>query len=120
MRFSWSLGPTLHQSTVVRSSRDAPPADCAWLGAKQRRYPAVSPSNPSIVLLLLAVADNILNLETMPFFDLKNGWLRSSDFRPKSDDSGHRVLKPIFFRSDFAYSDCMNKPTSYVVRFAVS
>ena len=41
--------------------------------AKQRRYTAVSLSNSSIVLqlLLLAVVDSILNLETMASLDLK-------------------------------------------------
>ena len=40
-------------------------------GAKQRRYTVVSPSNSLIVLLLFAVVDNFLDLESMPFFDLK-------------------------------------------------
>ena len=58
-------------SALLLVSRPEPaPADCAS-GATQRRYPAVSPSNSSIVLLLLADVDNILNLETMPFFDSK-------------------------------------------------
>ena len=70
VRFSWSLGPSPSQPTVVWPRREAPPADCAS-GAKQRRYSAVSPSNTLVVLLLLAVVGNILTLETMPFFDLK-------------------------------------------------
>ena len=35
----------------------------------------------------------ILNIESMP----------------KSDDLDHRILKSIFFRSDFTYSDCMSR-----------
>ena len=31
----------------------------------------------------------------MPFFDLRIRWVESSDFGPKSDDLGHRIL--IFF-----------------------
>ena len=29
----------------------------------------------------------------MPFFDLRIQWVESSDFGPKSDDLGHRILK---------------------------
>ena len=69
----WSLGPGPLQRTAIWPRRDASPTDRAS-GARQRRYTAVSPSNSSIVLLLLllllAIVDNILNLETMPFFDL--------------------------------------------------
>ena len=68
VRFPWSLGPS--QPTVVWLRRDAAPADRAS-GARQRHHPAVSPSNSSIGLLLFAVVYNILNLESMPFFDLK-------------------------------------------------
>ena len=70
VRFSWSLSPSPHQPIVVWPRRDVPPADRAS-GAKQRRYTAVSPSNSSIVLLLFAVVDNIFNLQSIPFFDLK-------------------------------------------------
>ena len=63
--------PSPRQPTaVVWPRRETPSADYAS-GATQRRYPAASPSNSSIVLLLFAVVNNILNLETMPFFDLK-------------------------------------------------
>ena len=69
MRVSWSLGPSTRQATVVWPRTDGPPAARAS-GAKQRRT-ALSPSNSSIVLLLLfAVMDNILNSESKPFFDL--------------------------------------------------
>ena len=68
-------------SALLLASRPEPaPADCCSLategraarasGSKQRRDTAVSPSNSSIVLLLFAVVDNILNLESMPFFYL--------------------------------------------------
>ena len=70
MRFSWSLGSIPRQPTVVWLRRDAPPADCVS-GAKQRRYKAAPPSDSLTVVLLLVVVDNILNLETMPFFDSK-------------------------------------------------
>ena len=66
-------------NAVILVSRPEPVlADCSLAregstvhasGAKQRRATAVSPSNSSIVLLLLAVVDNILNLEVIPFFD---------------------------------------------------
>ena len=69
-------------SVLLLVSRPEPaPADCSLAtegraarasGAKQRRYAAVSPSNFSIVLLLFAVVDNILNLESMLCFELKN------------------------------------------------
>ena len=69
-------------SVLLLVSRPEPaPADCSLAtegraarasGAKQRRYAAVSPSNLSIVLLLFAVVDNILNLESMLCFELKN------------------------------------------------
>ena len=55
--FSCSLGPSPRRLTLVWPRRDAPPADSAS-GAKQRRYAAVSPSNSSTVVLLLAVVDN--------------------------------------------------------------
>ena len=68
-------------SAPLLISRPEPaPADCSLAaegradrasGAKQSRCTAMSSSNISIVLLLLAVVDNILDLETMPFFDLK-------------------------------------------------
>ena len=70
VRFSWYLGPSPHQATVVWPRRDATPA-ARGSGAKQRRYIAVSPSNSWIVLLLFAVVDNILNIESIPFFDLR-------------------------------------------------
>ena len=38
----------------------------------------------------------------MPFFDLIIRWVESSDFGPKSDDLGHRILKSDFIPSDFA------------------
>ena len=66
-------------SALLLVSRPKPaPADCSLAterlsaraaGAKQRRYTSVSPSNSSIVLLLFAVVDNILNSESLPFFD---------------------------------------------------
>ena len=71
MRFSWSLGPSPREPTVVWPRRDTPTADCVS-GAKQRRHRAVSPSNSSIVLLLLLLlllvdVDKVLNLETSKF-----------------------------------------------------
>ena len=108
-RFSWSLGPSPRQPTVAWPRRDTPPADGAW-GTKQRRYTAVPPSNPWIVLLLLhAVVDNNLNSETMPFFRFENLRSKSSDFGPISDDLGRRILKSKKIRSDFAYSDCISR-----------
>ena len=50
-------------------------------GAKQRRYPAVSPSNSSTVPLLLADVDNILKFETIPFFYPKIRRLGPSNFQ---------------------------------------
>ena len=67
VRLRRSLGPGPRQLTAVWPRRDEPPADCT-LGAKQRRYTAMSPSNSCTVLLLLAVVDKILNLDAMPFF----------------------------------------------------
>ena len=46
----------------------------------------------------------------MPFFDLIIRWVASSDFRTKTDDLGHRILKSDFIPSDFAKSDCISKP----------
>ena len=46
----------------------------------------------------------------MPFFDLIIRWVESSDFGPKSDDLGHRILKSDFITSDFAKSDCISRP----------
>ena len=43
----------------------------------------------------------------MPAFDLRIRWAESSDFGPKSDDFGHRIIKSDFIRSDFAKSDCI-------------
>ena len=37
-------------------------------------------------------------------------WVESSDFRPKSDDLGHRILKSDFIPSDFAKSVCISRP----------
>ena len=90
MRFSWYLGPSPRQPTVVWPRRDAPPADRAS-GTKQRRYTAVSPSNPSIGMLLLAVVDNIFNVETMPFFDFYSPITQVVGFWAKSGDLGHRI-----------------------------
>ena len=67
MRFSWCLGPSPRQPTVVWPRRDAPTADCAS-GTKQRRYTALSPSNSSIVLLLLVCVDNVLERRDHAFF----------------------------------------------------
>ena len=47
----------------------------------------------------------------MPFFDLRIRWAESSDFGPKSDNLGHRILK-----SDFLHrilqnrTDCVSRP----------
>ena len=79
--------PSTRQPTVVWPRRDAPPADCPS-GATQRRYSAVSPSNSSIVRLLLAVVDNLLNLD---------------------DGLGHRIPKSTKNRSELAYSECLNR-----------
>ena len=46
----------------------------------------------------------------MPFFDLIIRWVESSDFGPKSDDLGHRILKTDFIPSDFATSLCISRP----------
>ena len=46
----------------------------------------------------------------MPFFDLRIRWAESSDFGPKSDDLGHRILESDFIPSDFAKSDCISRP----------
>ena len=46
----------------------------------------------------------------MPFFDLIVRWVESSDFGPKSDDLGHRILKSDFSPSDFAKSDFISRP----------
>ena len=35
----------------------------------------------------------VRDLRPMPFFDLIIRWVESSDFGPKSDDLGHRILK---------------------------
>ena len=43
----------------------------------------------------------------MPAFDLRIRWAESSEFGPKSDDIGHRIIKSDFIRSDFAKSDCI-------------
>ena len=64
MRFAWSLGPNPRQPTVLCRRRDAPPVDHAS-GAQQRSCTAVSLHKSSIALLLLAVAKNFLNLETI-------------------------------------------------------
>ena len=45
----------------------------------------------------------------MPFFDLRIRWVESSDFGPKSDDLGHRILKADFIPSDFAKADCISR-----------
>ena len=44
-------------------------------------------------------------IKEMPFFDLTIQCVESSDFGPKSDDLGHRILKSDFVPSDFAKSD---------------
>ena len=68
MRFSWSLDLNPRVPTVVVwPRRYVPPTDRAS-GAKQRRYAIVSPSNSSIVVQLFVVVENILNLESLPFF----------------------------------------------------
>ena len=46
----------------------------------------------------------------MLFFDSRIRWAESSDFGPKSDDLGHRILKSDFIPSDFAISDCIRRP----------
>ena len=46
----------------------------------------------------------------MPFFDLIIRWVESSDFGPKSDDLGHRILRSDFVPSDLAQSDCISRP----------
>ena len=49
----------------------------------------------------------------MPFFDLISRWVESSDFGPKSDDLGRRILESDFIPSDVAKSDCI-RPTIIV------
>ena len=46
----------------------------------------------------------------MPFFDLIIQWIESSEFGPKSDDLGHRILESDFIRSGFVKSDCISRP----------
>ena len=46
----------------------------------------------------------------MPFFDLIIRWVESSDFGPKSNELGHRILKSDFIPSDFAKRDCISRP----------
>ena len=46
----------------------------------------------------------------MPFSDLRIQWVESSDFGPKSDDLGHRILKSDFIPSNIAKSDCISRP----------
>ena len=45
----------------------------------------------------------------MPFFDLIIRWVEWSDFGPKSDDLGDRILKSDFIPSDFAKSDYISR-----------
>ena len=52
-----------------------------------------------------------LIMDLCPFFDLIIPWAESSEFGPKSDDLGHRILKSDFVPSDFALSDCIRRPT---------
>ena len=52
----------------------------------------------------------------MTFFDLIIRWVESSDFGPKSDDMGHRILKSDFIPSDFAKSDCISRPILFADR----
>ena len=44
------------------------------------------------------------------FYLIKDRWVESSEFGPKSDDLGHRILKSDFIPSDFAKSDCISRP----------
>ena len=63
-----------------------------------------------LVLLLYQVGSAQLDfylIKPMLFFDLIIRWVESSDFRPKPDDLGHRILKSDFIPSDFAKSDCI-------------
>ena len=46
----------------------------------------------------------------MPFFDLRIRWAESSEFGPKPDDLGHRILKSDVIPSDFAITDCIRRP----------
>ena len=52
----------------------------------------------------------------MPFFDLTIRWVESSEFGPKSDHVGHRILTSDFIPSDYAKSDCRSRPTLFVDR----
>ena len=45
----------------------------------------------------------------MQFFNMMIRWVEPSDFRPKSDDLGHRIIKSDFIPSDFAKSDCIKQ-----------
>ena len=45
----------------------------------------------------------------MSFFDLIIRWVESSDFGPRSDDLGHRILKTELIPSDLAKSDCISR-----------
>ena len=49
----------------------------------------------------------------MPFFDLIIRWVESSDFGPKSDDLGHRILKSDFIPSDFCIVGLQKKTDSF-------
>ena len=68
-----------------------------------------------LVLLLyrLRSARFLLDQRPKPLFDLIIRWVESSDFGPKSDDLGHRILKSDFITSDFAKSDCISRPISF-------
>ena len=67
-----------------------------------------------LVLLLYQVGsaqvDFYLIKDRCQIFDLRIRWVESSDFAPKSDDLGHRILKSDFIPSDFAKSDCISRP----------
>ena len=60
-----------------------------------------------LVLVLYQVGSAQLDLL---FFDLRIRWVESSDFGPKPDDLGHRILKYDFIPSDFAKSDFISRP----------
>ena len=95
MRFSWSLGASPRQPTVVWSRRDTPPADRAS-GAKQRRCTAVT-----IQLIDRAAA---VCCRGQHFEVRKHALFRCGNLMTQVD-LGHRILESKKIRSDSAYSD---------------
>ena len=103
-------------------SRSEPASTDSWLQsgcgeARRLRLRIVvvfihSPRHRSLLVLVLlcvprtaAVPGRLCSVtflleRPMPFFDLIIRWVESSDFGPKSDDLGHRILKSVFIPLD--------------------